>query len=226
MHRCLYIHEIVGLIASELTAGGGRATAVALACCCKIFEDPVLDALWATQDKLMPLLKTLPGDIWSSDGRNVSMVTMTLAIYLPKLLGFQSYQRLPATQEWARFRKYARNMQEVVGEHLPDNLSLQVSSILQSLAFTEPLLPNLKTLRMWEGYGYESSISLIPSFLSPKTTTIYLSVWGLGPHKAATASVITTLSTLCPNLQDIAIHHLPRDPIITTAVSELVLTTN
>lgn len=87
MHRCLYIHEIVELIASELTVGGGRATAVALACCCKNFEDPVLDALWTTQNELMPLLKTLPEDIWSPDGHNVSMMTMTLAIYLSNFLG-------------------------------------------------------------------------------------------------------------------------------------------
>ena len=115
-------------------------------------------------------------------------------------------------------------MREVRGEPLPDNLSSRVSSILQSLAFSEPLLPNLKTLRFWGDHG--SSVSFIHLFLSPKTTTIYLGIWDLWPHKTATASMITTLSTSCPNLQEIVLCHLPRDPIITTAVSELILTTN
>ena len=44
MHACLNVDEIVRLIAYELVASGGYATAVALARCCKSFEDPVLDA--------------------------------------------------------------------------------------------------------------------------------------------------------------------------------------
>ena len=99
MHRCLSIHEIVRLIASELmpirttritritrTARARRATVVALACCCKSFEGPVLDVLWATQGGLMPLLKTLPGDIWRPGGYRVSRVTITLFIYLPSFV--------------------------------------------------------------------------------------------------------------------------------------------
>ena len=68
MHACLNVDEIVRLIASELVASGEKATAVALACCRKSFEDPVLDALWVKQNKLLPLLKSLPGDVWNEDG--------------------------------------------------------------------------------------------------------------------------------------------------------------
>ena len=65
MHACLNVDEIVRLIACELVASRGIATAVALACCCKSFEDPALDALWVKQDRLLPLLKTFPGDVWN-----------------------------------------------------------------------------------------------------------------------------------------------------------------
>lgn len=65
MHPCLRMDEIVRLIAYELVASRGQATAVALACCCKSFEDPVLDALWEAQERLLPLLKLLPGDVWT-----------------------------------------------------------------------------------------------------------------------------------------------------------------
>lgn len=70
MHPC---REILRLVTYELVSSRGQATAVALACCCKTFEDPVLDALWETQERLLPLLEALPGDIWDGDGGNVGM---------------------------------------------------------------------------------------------------------------------------------------------------------
>ena len=64
MHHCLRVDEILRHVASELVASEGDATAVALACCCKSFEDPVLDALWETQEELTPLFETFPIDVW------------------------------------------------------------------------------------------------------------------------------------------------------------------
>lgn len=69
MHACLNVDEIVRLLARELVASGGKGTAVALACCCKNFEDSVLDALWETQDQLRPLLKSFPADVWDEEDR-------------------------------------------------------------------------------------------------------------------------------------------------------------
>jgi hypothetical protein len=74
MHDCLCVDEIVRLITGELVAATQHATTIAFACCRKSFEDPVLDVLWETQCRLLPLLKTLPGDIWSPGGYKVSLV--------------------------------------------------------------------------------------------------------------------------------------------------------
>ena len=74
-HPCLNVDEILRIIVGELIASGGKATAAGLACCCKCFEDPVLDVLWATQDQLLPLLKTFPGDVWGEDECTVSTPT-------------------------------------------------------------------------------------------------------------------------------------------------------
>jgi len=73
MHPCLNVDEILRLLACQLVASEGSATALSLARCCKSFEDPALDALWGTQDQLVPLLKSLPGDVWKVEaGRFVS----------------------------------------------------------------------------------------------------------------------------------------------------------
>ena len=83
MHRCLNVDEVVRLIACELAASGGKATAVCLACCCKGLGDPVLDVLWATQVELSPLFKCLPGDVWKEGGYTVSTPT-THVLLLPQ----------------------------------------------------------------------------------------------------------------------------------------------
>ena len=76
MHVCLNVDELVRLIARELVALKGKASAVALAGSCKSFEDPVLDALWEMQELLLPLLKSLPGDVWKEGGCAVSVLTL------------------------------------------------------------------------------------------------------------------------------------------------------
>jgi len=73
MHACLNVDEILRLIALELVASERKATAVGLVCCCKGFEDLVLDALWTTQDQLFPLLESFPGDVWKKGGHSVSV---------------------------------------------------------------------------------------------------------------------------------------------------------
>lgn len=75
MHRCLSVDEILRFFACELVALEAKATAVSLACCCRGFEIPVLDVLWESQEQLLPLLKSLPGDVWKVEaGRFVSLL--------------------------------------------------------------------------------------------------------------------------------------------------------
>jgi len=94
---------------------------------------------------------------------------------------------------------------------------------MQLCAINEPFFPNLKTFDWW-GIG-ESHIPFIPLFLSPRTTHISL-IFESGSPVTMVASMITILPTLCPNLQVINFCHLPRDPMITAAVSRMFLATN
>jgi len=86
MHACLNVDEIVRLIAWELVASKARAAAVALACCSKSFEDPVLDTLWEVQDRLRPLLRSLPGDVWKRGNCPVVSVPTTRFLILNYLV--------------------------------------------------------------------------------------------------------------------------------------------
>jgi hypothetical protein len=110
----------------------------------------------------------------------------------------------------------------------PGNLntsSLEVFAVLQSRAVNKPLFPNLKFLRLWATTG--EFIPFIPLFLSPRTTAISIDFYGNDPPKAVfVASMVTTFPASCPNLQTISLSLLPRDPIVTAAISELILTIN
>ena len=86
MHACLKVDELVRLIAHELVTSGAKATIVALARCCKSFEDSVLDVLWETQGALLILLKSLPGDVWNEGGYIVSVPTTWFSLSLNRLI--------------------------------------------------------------------------------------------------------------------------------------------
>ena len=82
MHRCLNVDEILRLIAYELVASETEATAVCMARCCKCFQGPVLDTLWAEQFDLSPLFKCFPGDVWNEGGYKVSVPTTWVCFFL------------------------------------------------------------------------------------------------------------------------------------------------
>ncbi|KAF9643098.1 hypothetical protein BDM02DRAFT_1744661 [Thelephora ganbajun] len=210
MHTCLKVDEILRLIAYELVPPGiiigaeRRATAVALACCRQGFEDPVLDVLWESQHRLIPLLKTLPEDVWNE--RECTHL-----------------RRPPTTLELTRFQKYTRRMREFRDIGSLHGLPPEMFLVLQRLAFSEPLLPNLKTFRLWSIIA--EFVPLILLFVSPRTTSIDIGFDTFNLPKPLFASTIAILPTRCPSLQHIGLQ-LPRDPMVTATVSEFLLTTN
>ena len=223
MHACLNVDEIVRFIAHEVVVSNAKGTAVSLACCHKSLEDPVLDTLWESQDWLTTLLECLPRDVWNEDGCTVSALTTYVSCSLNCLVS-KSFKRLPTMLEWARFRKYARRMRKIRDRGALSILSSEVFSALQLYTFNEPLFPNLGSLNLWDVTG--EFVPFIPSFLSSRTTVVSVGFVESGLPKMMVIPVIATLQTLCPNLQDIGLYPLPRDPMISTAVSRMVLATN
>ena len=223
MHACLNVDEILRLIVCKLVGSGARATAVALACCCKGFEDSVLDALWETQGGLLPLLDSLPADVWNEGGYTVSVPTPRVFSPLNYFIE-KSFKRHPTTLEWARFRKYARKIRELRGLGGQHVQSSELFSILERCAISEPSFPYLKTLELWRVTG--KTIPFIHLFLSPRTTIIKIGFIQPECPTAMIASMVSAFPILCPNLQEIGFDSIPRDPMITAAVSGMLLANN
>ena len=215
--------EIVRLIACQLVESQGQATAVALACCRRGFEDPVLDTLWETQYSMNPLLKTFPENVCEGGDHTVSGRTTCVLSSLNYFIR-KCFKRLPTALELARSRKYARRMRHFEGFGTLDGLSSEVLLVLQCFDFSEPLLPNLKTLWLFSVTAESAPFVLL--FVSPGTIEIHITFQAHNHSNASVASMITILPARCPNLQYINLHYLPRDPMITAVVSELLLTAN
>ena len=224
MHPCLSVDEILRLIAYALVASGTEATVAALACCCKTFEGPMLDALWEKQHRLTPLLKCFPEDVWKEeDGSFVSQV-MAFIFFIFKRLIRKTFERIPTKAEWADFRRYARRIQSLHVYTSDDSAAPDVLLALQLRTGNEPFLPRLKTFECVDVMD-KAFIPFIPLFLSPKTIEINITFAQDSPT-VAIASMISRFSTLCPDLENIDLRGLPRNSVITDAVSEMVLGCN
>ena len=222
MHPCLRVDEIIRFLANELVELEAERTAVALACCCKTFEEPVLDVLWEGQDRLTPLLKCLPEDTWEVRG-GFRFVSYPMA-FAPSAVSHQirkTFKRTPTEAEWANFRKYALRMRIL---ELDASKDPQISDILlvqQSHTTNDPWLPRLTGFRC-ELVG-KKLIPLIPFFLSPRTTDICIG-FDKNTPAAVIGPMIMRLPTLCPDMNQIDIFPLPqRDPVITEVVSKMLL---
>ena len=224
MHPCLNVDEILRIVTCQLLKLEAKATAVSLACCCRNFGDPVLDELWETQDRLTPLLKCLPEGVWEEEEDGSLVSQLAIAVYpLLKYSFPQFFQRIPTKAEWADLRKYTRRVKNI--EVLPstDPLTSEILLALQFRTANEPFLPRLKRFECKE--PTEAFIPFIPFFLSPTTIEIDITFRSDTPTMIV-APVIGRLSTLCPELNFVTLKDLGRDPVITDAVSEMLLACN
>ena len=226
MHPCLRVDEIIRLVACELVELEANGTVAALACCCKSFEEPVLDVLWETQVELTLLLECLPEDTWEDaweeSGKFVSwLMAFTFSTVSNQIR--KIFTRTPTVAEWADLRKYTRRMRSL---ELDDSEDPAVSDILlvqQSHTTNDPWLPRLKKFHCER--ATEEVMPLIPFFLSHKLIDISI-FFDEGCPAAVVGPMIMSLPTLCPNLEYITFSIPYRDSVITDAASEALLACN
>jgi len=135
----------------------------------------------------------------------------------------KTFKRLPPTAEWGRFRKYVPRMRELEEYCIPETLSLEVLSVLQSLTINNLLLPKLNTLQL--GSIDNWLVPYVSLFLSPGITSIFLG-FGSDCPRAMIASTVSSLWMPCPGLQNIRLRFPSRDAMITFAVSGMLLAAN
>uniref|UniRef100_A0A8H7Y8G1 Uncharacterized protein n=1 Tax=Psilocybe cubensis TaxID=181762 RepID=A0A8H7Y8G1_PSICU len=72
MHHCLQVTEILDLILTDLFESRegphSRGDLLSVGLTCQDFLEVALDILWGTQTSLVPLIKTLPCNLWKEGG--------------------------------------------------------------------------------------------------------------------------------------------------------------
>ena len=97
-------------------------------CCCGGLEDLALDALWATQVSLTPLLRYFPSDVWDGDGYTVSAPE-----YLPPFFSATPFKS---------FSKVRGNALQSISGSMLSNLAAPPFSLAITAAVSETLLAN------------------------------------------------------------------------------------
>ena len=80
MHRCLEITEILKIVFDNLDYSSRRRSLYALALVSKRFHEPALDILWEWDGSVLPLVKTLPVEVWEETGDPSTLVTFSFVV--------------------------------------------------------------------------------------------------------------------------------------------------
>jgi hypothetical protein len=161
----------------------------------------------------------------------VSMKRVNLCVPQQRLFHFpyliasasKTFTRIPTRTEWSRFQKYARGMRSLKVNASKDLLAPDVFSTLQLRTGNDPLLPRLDGFECDD--TTEAFAPLIPIFLPPKVVVINIRFAANVPV-VTIASIIVRLPILCTEVRSLYIWSLPRNAVITEAVSEMVLACN
>ena len=118
--------------------------------------------------------------------------------------------RIPTTNEWQRFRKYAARVVELfIGKTYSGRVSSETIAFLGMRSILGPLWPNLTSLRLVGGLGWDAVLSAL-TFLSPKATNLTLTL--PQDNNILLQPVLSIASDRCHSLQELVLGIVAGDP--------------
>ncbi|KAF7973486.1 hypothetical protein HWV62_15100 [Athelia sp. TMB] len=210
MHRCLMISEIVMNIAKEIGEDGDGYepwnTLAKLARTCRVFSEPALDALWRVQGSLLPVLRTMPTDLWQTDA------------------GILRLNRPIKPTDWSRFQTYAARIHHFIDDRLLNESP--GTDCLQALVCAKPpnvatFFPHVHSLDWNYLVGPSDEVfQCMPFFMSAATKKISFSLGSLRTTGLSLAQSILHNFPGVRHLDICGLHAINRPPI-EDALSEL-----
>ncbi|KAF9456989.1 hypothetical protein BDZ94DRAFT_1274293 [Collybia nuda] len=130
-HNALRVEDIVDQILLKLMENDQpkKSDLLSMARCCRAFEDPSLNRLWASMNSVVPLLKLI-------DGVEVSQGTLIIG-------GKLEYVELSS-----RFHSYAKRIRSLDYDMTTNFANVDVSTWIRLAQLEGALLPNLKSLKI------------------------------------------------------------------------------
>ncbi|KAJ7668771.1 hypothetical protein DFH06DRAFT_1182452 [Mycena polygramma] len=203
MHRCLQIAEIVDMVCSHLDPRSPGFQPISLpfrdlaavARTCTIFRDPALDYLWCHAALGRLLTRCMPTDLWDVDTTEIHVFSKGRKVRLLRPI---------RTADWDRLRIYAPRVRRLSsGADFPMSEAFDLSKVFQALSVSLPhaLFQNLQSLN-WK--HSEDEFHHIQLFLHPRLTKLSLVL-----SSDSASSLLSTLTSKCPRLNDVTIHTSP-----------------
>ncbi|OAX31464.1 hypothetical protein K503DRAFT_82105 [Rhizopogon vinicolor AM-OR11-026] len=179
MHPALRNFELLSVISSYTHYG----SLPALASTCRAFEHPALDVLWRDLQSMQPLVKCLPSDLFDFDQ------------------GCRVLQKPLDANMWETLRKYTTRVYSIRQTCRSSIMECLSQLMLPCPFIPASLFPHLRKLTWYtEGTQYAAEflrMTLVPSLMFLDMRVSSPSVTFL--------SVLSTLGTSCPHLQDVAV---------------------
>ncbi|KAG1736877.1 uncharacterized protein EDB91DRAFT_495084 [Suillus paluster] len=203
MHPAFQNLEVIHTVSSYTQHG----SLPAFASTCRAFESPALNVLWRYLQSVEPLVKCLPSDLFGIDHGCVVL------------------QKPLEGKMWDTLSKYTSRVHSITQSgHLKgiEHLSLLMLSCPLASA---SLFPNLHEIT-WRADGTQCAAEFLRMAFVPTLLVLDLQILSAS---SAFLSVLSSLGTLCPRLQDIVVKvphptdHLFRksSPFITLPISQL-----
>ncbi|KAF7966565.1 hypothetical protein HWV62_37867 [Athelia sp. TMB] len=221
MHPCLAVPEIVSDIAEEIAADGDRgpspwATLASFALTCRVISEPALDSLWKVQSSLVPLLQTMPSDLWGKDPAVLNWIVGNIHDAYAQL----TICRPIVPADWSRFHIYAPRIRHFIdwpegkrhgvpnpGDTYPNPESLQALALARPMDAVS-FCPQVRSLD-WEILvdNTDGTLSCMALFMGAATMSVALDMSNLAlPGLSSALSIISNF----PTLQRVDIKSYPR----------------
>lgn len=204
MHPALTNLEVICTISSYTQ----RKSLPALASTCRAFKHPALNALWRDLQSVEPLVKCLPSDLFSIvQGRVV-------------------LQKPIDSKLWDTLFEYLSCVRSITVKSIPPAVIEPLTVLMLSSPSTPASwFPNLHKLT-WHADGTHKFAPFLRMALVPSLLVLYVEI---SAADSTFLSVLSSLGTLCPYLQDMTTHirhksddlwH-PISPFIAQSISQL-----
>ncbi|OJA19389.1 hypothetical protein AZE42_12927 [Rhizopogon vesiculosus] len=179
MHPALQNFELLSMISSYTHHG----SLPALASTCRAFEHPALDVLWRDLQSMEPFVRCLPGNLIGIDRGH-------LALRKP----------LDANM-WDTLYKYTNRVYSIRQSGNSDFIACISPLMLPCPVIPTSLFPHLRKLT-WHAEGTQNAAELLRMALVP--SMLFLDIRISSPSFAF-LSVLSSIGTLCPHLQDMTV---------------------
>ena len=207
-HKVFEIDEILRLITGHAVDLGGSAP-VALACCCKVFEEPTLSLYWEDR-RLDQLANVLPKGVLKRSGPNTSPYYVCASGHSGPSTSssltrsvLQTIIRPPTQEERDRLLRYASWIKRISGV-----ITRRFEAFFEILQLSSPTRVPFPNLRGLSWRIYPSLLHFLPLFVSPQMTTFSVSVYSDTSFDSNTMKrdyLAAAVATLPASLQELTL---------------------